>query len=440
MIIRCLRRSIPLLLLGSALAAAGCRSDQPVAKKSDELKLTRVNTVAAVATEITKTSQQPATVLPFYETAIRSKVSGYVTELSADIGDFVQAGQTLALIDIPELEKQRLVIESRIDLLSAQRQGASAGVDLAEASVQSSKAKLEQAKSELGQVDASLAAAEAEFDRTQDLVERGSLQPRILDEVRKKRDSQSAAKDAVASAVQSAQADVAVAEAQKAAAAANLLTAEARTQVARRELEELDVMIGYAAVKAPYSGFITKRSVNLGDLVDGTVGKGSAPLFVLCQIDKVRIQVPVPEIDAPFVQPGDTLQVHFPSFASEGAIEMTVTRISSRLDAHTRTMIVEAEYDNAKRSLLPGMFGQASVTLDTKIAANMLPSRAVRFDESGNAYVYLLSGENKVNVTQVTTGFDSGTQIEILAGIDAGQLVIDSHLKRFSDGQLVQPL
>ncbi len=423
-----------------ALIAGGCGSNPDVTKKPAEESAVRVRTVAAEESEITKTSSQPATLSPFFETQIRSRVSGFVTDVAVDIGDYVEKDGKLAEIDVPELRQKRQTLERRIDLLSAEEQAAEAEVDLADAAVRSAEAKLEQAKSELGGVEASLAAAEAEFSRTNDMVQRGSLQPRILDEVRKKRDSEKAAKTALSSAVLSAEAEVTVSEAQKAAAAARRRTAEARTAVARSELAELDVMLAYASVTAPFAGIVTERHVELGELIDGQVGEGSQPLFVLSQVDKLRVYIPVPEVDAPFVQPGDALTLTFPSFRSEPPIEVQVTRIAGALNPSTRMMTVEGVLENPDRRLLPGMFGEASIEMETKLAARMLPSRAVRFDESGKAFVYLVGDDDRVSVAEVTTGIDTGTHVEIVEGIAPGQTVIDSHLKRFSDGELVQPL
>ena len=103
-------------------------------------------------------------------------------------------------------------------------------------------------------------------------------------------------------------------------------------------------------------------------------------------------------------------------------------------------MLVEAEIENTDRKLLPGMFGQASITLNANIAANMLPARAVRFDESGQAYVYVVDQAETVSVVNVTTGIDDGRRIEIRSGLDAGQQVVDAHLSRFSNGQQVRIL
>jgi RND family efflux transporter MFP subunit len=293
----------------------------------------------------------------------------------------------------------------------------------------------------MGRAEASLAASEAEFNRTQDMVQRGSLQNRILDEVRKKRDSDVSAKDAAASAIDSAKAEVAVAEAMRASAEAELESARAETDVMRRQMDELDVLLAYATLKAPYAGIVTDRNVEPGDLVReaSEVGSGE-PLFVISQVDKVRVRIPVPEADAALVDQGDAVTLTFPSFTAEPPIKGTITRCSGSLDPSTRSMIVEAEIPNPDGKLIPGMFGQASISLDTKAAANMLPARAIRFDESGNPYVYVVGQDDTVSVREITTGMDDGNSIEVLSGVDPGQRVIDSHLKRFTDGQRVAVL
>ena len=387
---------------------------------------------------LARTTRQPASVHPYFETEIHCKVGGFVVEVAADIGDVVKQGQTLAVIDAPEMQRQQATVEARIALRIAQEKGAAAEVDLAAASVQSMEAKLDQAKSELGSFEAALAAAEAEFSRTKDLVERGSLQSRLLDEARKQRDSESAARQAALSAVESMKAQVSVAEAQRATSEAKLRTAEAETQVARNQLDELKVMIGYLVIKAPYEGVVSQRHVELGELVDDGVSR--APLFVLSQLDKVRVRVPVPEVDAAWVQPGDTMTLSFPSFADEPPIVATVTRRSGSLDPASRTMSVEAEIENSSGKLLPGMFGEATIDLETQVAAKTLPARAVRFDEDGRAYVYVLAEDNVVSVTDVAIGLDDGNVIEIVEGIRLGQKVIDSHRQRFTEGQVVKPL
>lgn len=430
------RRAAPCTL--AALLLVGCADEREIAEK-ELTGAVAVKAVAVVQQDVPRTTVQPATVHAYYEAEIHARATGYIKELQADIGDYVDAGAVLAVIDVPEMQKQHETIEARIARFEAEQQRAEAGVELASANVRSVEAKLDQAKSELNRADASLVAAEAEFKRTQDLVERQSLERRMLDEVRKKRDSQLANKEAVSSAITAAEADVAVSKAQQVSAEADVRAAESETAIARRQLEELEVLIEYAELKAPFAGVVTRRTVDPGDLVrQDSPDRGA--LFVVSHIEKVRVRMPVPEADAASVNVGDAVSLRFPSFPNEDALTATVSRVSGSLDPSTRTMLVEAELPNPQQKLLPGMFGQATITLATKTAANMLPARAVRFDESGNAYVYVLGQDETVSVVDVTTGMDDGRSIEILAGVTAGQKVVDANLKRLVDGQRVKLL
>ncbi|MCA9190861.1 MAG: efflux RND transporter periplasmic adaptor subunit [Planctomycetales bacterium] len=429
------------VLCGSLFALlGGCNNPLIPPSAPDPMSPVRVQTVVAMQVPVVRSTRQPATIIAFYETQLRAKVSGYVTTVNADLGDIVSPGQQLAALAIPELEMKRQTLLSKIELSAAEEQGAVAGVSLAEATVASTKARLEQARSELGSAQALLEAAEAEFQRTDDLVQRGSLQSRVLDEVRKRRDVGLAARAAAESAEQSAAAEVSVAESQRNAAEAKLKVAAVQTKVAKHELAELDVLIQYGQITAPFAGIVTKRNVNLGDLVNGSTEHGSEPLFTVSQLSRVRIQIPVPETDAPFIGPGDSVSVSFPAFPAEPPIQAPVARVARSLDPSSRTMVVEVEIDNPEGKLLPGMFGDAQIDLGTETVANLLPSQAIRFDQNGKAFVYALDEEHKVTVIEVKTGLDTGTEIEIRSGIAPGQVVIDSHLQRFATGQIVQPL
>ncbi|WDQ16192.1 efflux RND transporter periplasmic adaptor subunit [Rhodopirellula sp. P2] len=432
------RLSLPLATVAALCFLTGCSDADRVAKKTQTQRATPVKTVSVTPTKVTRTSVQPATIHAYYRAELRSQASGYVESFTSDIGEYVESGTVLAKISVPEKLQQRRVMEARIRRLVAQEKQAAAGVRLAEAAKRSAQAKLAQAKSEGAAVDASLAAANAEFNRTEDLVNRGSLQNRMLDEARMKRDSESARKQAVESAVASAQADVEVASAKVESAQADLETAQAETDVTRRELDELDVWIDYAEIKAPFSGIITERNLEPGDLVRASseVGLGK-PLFAISQIDRVRVQIPVPENHAPLVNPGDEVSLTFPSFASEPPLIAQVTRRSGSLDAQTRTMLVEVEIDNPDGKLIPGMFGQASIQLATQTAANLLPAQAIRFDESGSAFVYVVAADDTISIQEISTGVDDGNFIEVLTGVEPGQAVVDAHLSRFIDGQKV---
>ncbi|MEM0925142.1 MAG: biotin/lipoyl-binding protein, partial [Planctomycetota bacterium] len=185
-----------------AIGATGCPTDDSKRVAETAAVATKpvvVKTVRVQQGSQRRTSLQPATVHALFESKIRTMVTGYVEDIRVDIGDVVQPGDTLIKISVPEKIKQRDVMAAQVDRKRAEQMRVTAGITLAEAKVEAAEANLEEARSQLQSVEASLAAAQAEYDRTQDLVERGSLQRRVLDEVTQKRDSQVAAKNAVQS-------------------------------------------------------------------------------------------------------------------------------------------------------------------------------------------------------------------------------------------------
>ncbi|MCA9090757.1 MAG: efflux RND transporter periplasmic adaptor subunit [Planctomycetaceae bacterium] len=427
-----------LLLLWTVSTLPGC-SQPPAAQDGAAVKqAVPVKTVAVAEQAIRRTTLQPATISAFYEARVEARISGYVIDVQVDIGDVVAQGDILAILNLPAEAKQQGTLQAQVQRLLAEEDRAGSEVQLATAHVQAREAALAQARAESIQVESTLAATEAEFQRTRDLVERRSLESRVLDEVTKRRDAALAGREAAASAIASAAATVEVAKAQVASAQASQRVAQAETLVAQRQLEELQVQIEFGSVRAPFAGVVTERSVEQGDLVN--ISHQDRPLFVVSQIDKVRVHIPVPEGDAPYIDRDNAITLSLPSFPAEAPLLAKVTRFSSRLDPQTRTMLVEAVIENPERKLLPGMFGQATIQLGSATTVQSLPARAIRHSENGAAYVYRVNDDSTVNIVPVTTGSDDGETLEIVSGLKSGERVVDAHIQRFSDGQSVTVL
>ncbi|MCH5372537.1 MAG: efflux RND transporter periplasmic adaptor subunit, partial [Planctomycetes bacterium] len=180
--------------------------------------------------------------------------------------------------------------------------------------------------------------------------------------------------------------------------------------------------------------------VDLGDLVqDAQSGssRDAKPLFVVSKIDRVRVLVPVPERDAPLVDVGDQTQITLQSLPGE-VFPGTVSRHAAGLEESTRTMTVEVDLPNPDSRLLPGAFGQATIVLEAEKERLLLPSEAVRYDEHGRSYVYVVDANDKIQVVDVATGLDNGQQIEITAGLNGNERLVGALLGRLKAGQLVQ--
>ena len=254
------------LLTGCTKTPSGKRvvsPTQPTASNS------RVEVVTAVQKDVVHTTSQPATVHPFFQADIISKVSGYIEDVFVDIGDAVKAGDPLCQLSVPEMEKQREQINAKQQRLLAELKRAEAAVTVAIARIRSSEAEAEEAASNIQQVEARLVANKAELKRVVGLVERKAVTIANLDEAQASNDVSEAAKISAEAALRSAQAKKEIAVAEREAAEAEVATAQARHAESIKEGEELDAMLQYTTLRAPFDGVITSRSVDPGDFVTG---------------------------------------------------------------------------------------------------------------------------------------------------------------------------
>ena len=425
----------------TAFCAGGCENAAGTATPAPRTEdgPQAVPTVTVARADLTRTTTQPATVHPDHEARIYAKVSGYLKELRVDIGQRVEQRDVLAIIDVPEmilqLERQQQVMKR----LEAEQLRAMAEVELARARLTATEAAREQAQADVQKADAQLAADQAEFNRVKDLVESRALEGRLLDESQARLDAAKAARSAALAALASADANVQVDQARVAAAEADQTVAQAETEVANKQLEELDELVHYSILTAPFDGVVVQRSVEMGDLVRNTQTSGDIrePLFTIAKLDKVRIRIAVPEDDAPWTDPGDPVAVRLTALAHQ-PIQGEVTRVARALDRSTRTMLVELDVPNPDLRLLPGLYGEATISLEAVDGALVLPSGAVRYRESGESYVYTVSDAKTIQVVPVESGLDDGRQMQITAGLSEGDRVVGAMIGRLEEGQSVQ--
>lgn len=342
-----------------------------------------------------RTTAQPATARAFFETDIHSKVAGYADLVLVDIGTRVKQGQALLEIAVPEMEIafKRTAIDLRLLQLKEELLRASVAV-----------------------AEADFNASDSENSRIQELLKRQSVTPKVADEAANRRAS---------------------AEARLTAANIGSKSAGLAIESMKMSIEEMKVMMDYASIKAPFDGIITHRNVNPGDLVrNSTSLTTGSPLFTVAQTSTLRVTVPVPERDATWVDVGDLVEINFPAVPNR-KFPGVVARTSGTLDPKTRSLAVEIDLQNPDDQLLPGMYGTAVITMDERTAL-VVPSRSIRFNQTGTEkLLYVVRGKT-VTHTPVETGQDDGHQIEILSGASDSDEIVTGMLGRLKNGQSVQ--
>jgi RND family efflux transporter MFP subunit len=383
-------------------------------------------------------TSQPGRIEAFEETPLFPKISGYVEQVLVDIGDRVTKDQVLINLWIPEMHDER---EQKEALLAQ----ALAEVKQAEAAVQAAKAAVVTAQARISEAEAGVDRAEGEFqrwksqhERMRDLAAGGSVTTKLVDETLNQFRSADAARNEATASVQSAKAGLTEAEANVLKAEADLAAAQARLTVARANLKQTETMLDYAGIRAPFDGVVTERGVDSGHYVHPANGGATKPLLVVAQMDQVRIFVDVPEMEAPLVDSGEAADSAIIRVQAlrDRQFEAKVTRTSWSLDASNRSLRTEIDVPNHEGLLRPGMYAMATILLDQRDDAFVLPISAIIRDGRQSYCCCVVSGRIKRQAVEL--GLRSGDEVEIVSGLDDNQTVVLARVDTLREGQVVE--
>ncbi len=434
-----LRKMAALALLGPiALPTFGCSpaTDATPARAatSEPPAAVRVTTVAPARATIRRTTAQPGQIEASEVTSVRAKIAGYVRSIAVDIGDVVKKGQVLAVLDLPETEAELQQKRALIEQADADRKQAEAAVRVAEAGVASAEAIVSEAKAGIRRTEADSTRWQAEFTRIGQLVRESAVTGTLLDETRSKLGAAQASREEARAQVRSAEAARAQAEAGRDKSRSDVASAAARVDVARAEARRVEAMLGYATIRAPFDGIITRRNFDPGHLT--APGTGGEPLLVVARADVVTVSLGVPETDAPFVNRGDAAVVRLQVIEGR-KFEGKVTRTAWALDTGTRTLRAEIDLPNPDDLLRPGLYAYATVVAEEHKDALTLPTTAVFKDGERSYCVAVADGRARRKAIKV--GLVEGKRTEVLSGLDGSEQVVEANAVSLADGQAVVP-
>jgi len=212
--------------------------------------------------------------------------------------------------------------------------------------------------------------------------------------------------------------------------------AQARANVAAADanVERLRQLEGYKRVLAPFAGVITRRNVDVGDLIDAGGSAGARALFVLSQTDPLRVYVNVPQAYAQMIKAGQKVavsQAELPGQKFDGEI----VRTAASIDTASRTMQVEVNLPNKNGMLLPGAF--VAVVLPLPASASLvIPANALLFRAQG-LQVAVVDGNGVVRLKPVQVGRNLGQQVEVLDGVTNTDRLVLNPPDSMADGDQV---
>jgi RND family efflux transporter MFP subunit len=220
------------------------------------------------------------------------------------------------------------------------------------------------------------------------------------------------------------------------AADSALSAAQSKLLESQSKLVHDQALFAYARITAPFAGVVTERYANLGTLMQaGTDSSTQAlPLVRLSQDNLFRLVIPVPESDVRYIRVGDVVDVRVP--ALNRTFPGKVARFSVDVREDTRTMHTEVDVPNPARILMPGVYAEATLTLENEQNVLALPLEAITTTGSHSS-VDVVNDAGQVEIRQVEVGLRTANEVEVQSGVQQGEQVVVSDRSNLKPGQKV---
>lgn len=317
----------------------------------------------------------PGNVQAYTMAPIYARTTGYVKAWYHDIGAHVSKGDLLAVIETPELDQQ-----------------------------------LDQAKADLATAQSNAGIAKTTADRYKDLIGLNAVSQQDTDTM-----------------------------------AAQASASKTQVNSAVANVRRLEALQGFERIVAPFDGVITTRNIDVGQFITATGSTitpgagtvtGSKEMFDMSAIRVLRVYVNVPQVNAPDAKNGVMATLTMPQYPARKFTGRLV-RSSDAVDPTTRTLLVEVDVDNRDGELLPGSYTEVHLHASNPAPALNVPVSALILQPDG-LYVATVDAHNIAHFVHVIAGRDMGSSIEIVNGLEAGQVVIANPPDSLTDGEKVR--
>ena len=209
---------------------------------------------------------------------------------------------------------------------------------------------------------------------------------------------------------------------------------------AQANVQRLEDLQSFEKIYAPFTGVITARSVDVGQLIDAGAG---TQMFRVSAIDVLRIYVNVPQIYSQLAVPGTTARLTLSEFPGQSFMGKVV-RTAKAIDPSSRTLLVEIDVDNRDGKLMPGAYTEVHMNVHDGIAPMIIPVSALIFRGQGLQVATVVKGSDgdQAKLVQVTLGQDDGSTVQVIHGLNADSQVIQNPPDSLIEGEpvhVVQP-
>jgi multidrug efflux pump subunit AcrA (membrane-fusion protein) len=386
-------------------------------------------TVVAVLEQVNEYQILDGQIEVVNKSTVSAQTAGIISKLNYDVGDTVKKGSLIARISSQTqksgvLEAKASVNQSKatISAANATISGALASMKEAEATIARASATIAQAKAATKEAQANYAAARAEFERV-----KGLYAKRIL--TKSQYDQAEAAMRSTLARVESAKAQQKSAEAERVAAVsrlssakaalasakANLASAKAMLNSSKANLSKAGEQLGYTEILAPYSGIVTERHVELGEVV--SPGK---PIMTGISLGQMRVVANIPQRLIMKVRKYNSARLFVDGDKTGRPIKKLT--IFPYADPATNAFKVRASLDSAVKGLFPGVFVKIGFEVGEEEHL-VIPVSAVAYRSEVTA-VYVIDNEGRPSMRQIRLGRTTPDgKIRVLAGLSVGEKI-----------------
>lgn len=207
---------------------------------------------------------------------------------------------------------------------------------------------------------------------------------------------------------------------------------EADLKAAQANVKRLENLENYRNIVAPFTGIITRRSIEVGDYI--TVG--SKELFALTQTDPLRSTIWVPQAYADNLATGTEITINLREQQGRN-LNARIERIAGGIDPSTRSRQVDLILPNADATLLPGAYAEVVIPVTSSIETLVTPSATLIIRDQ-NQRIAVVESDNTISFRTIKLGRDLGRDVEVLEGISKDDLLVVNPPDQLVENEVVK--
>ena len=387
-------KAVLLLMVPALGLPTGCGKSE-----KEEAPQVTVQAVAAQKGDISRVVAAEAVIFPIAQSAVTPKINAPVKKFLVTRGQKVHKGQLLAELENRDLSAAAMDTRGAYDQAQAAYEtnvGATLPEDIQKAELDAQTAKQ------------ALDAQEKLYSSREDLFKQGALPRKDLDQasvaLAQARSQYNIAKKHLDSLN-----DIGKQQALK--------SAGGQLSSAKGKLMAAEALLSYSEIRSPIEGYITDRPLYPGEMASTTT-----PLLTVMDISQVQAKAHVPQSDAILLHKGDKASITVAGLDKQ--ISGTVALVSPALDPNSTTVEIWVQAANPAQQLRPGMTAQLSIVAKTVEDAVVVPASALLNAAEGSAQVMVIDSQGTAQTRPVKTGIQNAQEVQITAGLSAGEQVI----------------